>query len=106
MCVLFTRRHQPRYDLILSRPSHLSNLLPWPLLCIVTGLNPTILTFLVVALHPTRPAEKPPHRNDSPQTDDTFGTMRDNITRVVERGERLDQLQDETGTFPLFLSND
>ena len=25
--------------------------------------------------------------------------MRDNITKVAERGERLDQLQDKTGTF-------
>lgn len=30
--------------------------------------------------------------------------MRDNITKVAERGERLDQLQDKTGTF-LFLSS-
>ena len=32
--------------------------------------------------------------------------MRDNITKVAERGERLDQLQDKTGTFPPLLSND
>lgn len=37
------------------------------------------------------------------QIDDTVGIMRDNITKVAERGERLDQLQDKTGTF-LFSS--
>jgi hypothetical protein len=36
------------------------------------------------------------------QIDDTVGIMRDNITKVAERGERLDQLQDKTGMF-LFL---
>ena len=33
------------------------------------------------------------------QIDDTVGIMRENITKVAERGERLDQLQDKTGTF-------
>ena len=33
------------------------------------------------------------------QIDDTVGIMRDNITKVAERGERLDQLQDKTGMF-------
>jgi len=32
--------------------------------------------------------------------------MRDNITKVAERGERLDQLQDKTGMFPPFFSDD
>jgi len=33
--------------------------------------------------------------------------MRDNITKVAERGERLDQLQDKTGTLSvLLLSHD
>lgn len=36
------------------------------------------------------------------QIDDTVGIMRDNITKVAERGERLDQLQDKTGEFPYF----
>ena len=36
------------------------------------------------------------------QIDDTVGIMRENITRVAERGERLDVLQDKTGEF---LSN-
>jgi synaptobrevin len=31
------------------------------------------------------------------QIDDTVGIMRDNITKVVERQERLDSLQDKTG---------
>ncbi|KAI0691423.1 hypothetical protein BC835DRAFT_1360334 [Cytidiella melzeri] len=31
------------------------------------------------------------------QIDDTVGIMRENITKVAERGERLDQLQDKTG---------
>ena len=31
------------------------------------------------------------------QIDDTVGIMRDNITKVAERGERLDNLQDKTG---------
>lgn len=31
------------------------------------------------------------------QIDDTVGIMRDNITKVAERGERLDSLQDKTG---------
>jgi len=30
------------------------------------------------------------------QIDDTVGIMRDNITKVAERGERLDTLQDKT----------
>lgn len=30
--------------------------------------------------------------------------MRDNITKVAERGERLDQLQDKTGRFIILLS--
>ncbi|KAI1798236.1 synaptobrevin-like protein [Ganoderma leucocontextum] len=30
------------------------------------------------------------------QIDDTVGIMRENITKVAERGERLDQLQDKT----------
>lgn len=30
------------------------------------------------------------------QIDDTVGIMRDNITKVAERGERLDALQDKT----------
>ena len=33
------------------------------------------------------------------QIDDTVGIMRENITKVAERGERLDALQDKTGTF-------
>lgn len=38
------------------------------------------------------------------QIDDTVGIMRDNITKVAERGERLDSLQDKTGecSFPSF----
>ena len=32
------------------------------------------------------------------QIDDTVGIMRENITKVAERGERLDSLQDKTGT--------
>lgn len=31
------------------------------------------------------------------QIDDTVGIMRENITKVAERGERLDALQDKTG---------
>ncbi|KAA1472598.1 hypothetical protein DENSPDRAFT_838919, partial [Dentipellis sp. KUC8613] len=31
------------------------------------------------------------------QIDDTVNIMRDNITKVVERQERLDSLQDKTG---------
>jgi hypothetical protein len=31
------------------------------------------------------------------QIDDTVGIMRDNITKVAERGERLETLQDKTG---------
>lgn len=31
------------------------------------------------------------------QIDDTVGIMRENITKVAERGERLDSLQDKTG---------
>lgn len=32
------------------------------------------------------------------QIDDTVGIMRENITKVAERGERLDSLQDKTGS--------
>lgn len=35
------------------------------------------------------------------QIDETVGAMRDNIARVAERGERLDALQDKTGTWLL-----
>lgn len=35
------------------------------------------------------------------QIDDTVGIMRENITKVAERGERLDSLQDKTGEFSL-----
>ena len=38
------------------------------------------------------------------QIDDTVGIMRDNITKVAERGERLDSLQDKTGTLANFHS--
>jgi vesicle-associated membrane protein 4 len=40
------------------------------------------------------------------QIDDTVGIMRENITKVAERGERLDSLQDKTGEhgFLLFFS--
>jgi len=31
------------------------------------------------------------------QIDDTVGIMRENITKVAERGERLENLQDKTG---------
>jgi len=37
------------------------------------------------------------------QIDDTVGIMRENITKVAERGERLDSLQDKTGAFSLSL---
>ena len=33
------------------------------------------------------------------QIDDTVGIMRENITKVAERGERLEALQDKTGTY-------
>jgi hypothetical protein len=36
------------------------------------------------------------------QIDDTVGIMRENITKVAERGERLDSLQDKTGEFDDF----
>lgn len=35
------------------------------------------------------------------EIDATVGIMRDNITKVAERGERLDALQDKTGAFQL-----
>ncbi|KAI0071313.1 hypothetical protein K474DRAFT_1669142, partial [Panus rudis PR-1116 ss-1] len=38
------------------------------------------------------------------QIDDTVGIMRENITKVAERGERLDQLQDKTGRYICSLS--
>jgi vesicle-associated membrane protein 4 len=34
------------------------------------------------------------------QIDDTVGIMRDNITKVAERGENLNSLQDKTGEYP------
>jgi hypothetical protein len=37
------------------------------------------------------------------QIDDTVGIMRDNITKVVERQERLDSLQDKTGGCFLYV---
>nr|GAT57024.1 synaptobrevin [Mycena chlorophos] len=47
-----------------------------------TCLSPTTHTFRATAV----PA----------QIDDTVGIMRENITKVAERGERLDALQDKT----------
>jgi len=38
------------------------------------------------------------------QIDDTVGIMRDNITKVAERGERLDSLQDKTGALHIPVS--
>lgn len=38
------------------------------------------------------------------QIDDTVGIMRENITKVAERGERLDSLQDKTGVFSPYHS--
>lgn len=38
------------------------------------------------------------------QIDDTVGIMRENITKVAERGERLDQLQDKTGAYSCLLA--
>jgi len=35
------------------------------------------------------------------QIDDTVGIMRDNITKVAERGENLNSLQDKTGEYSL-----
>lgn len=37
------------------------------------------------------------------QIDDTVEIMRDNISKVAERGERLDSLQDKTGALGLLL---
>lgn len=37
------------------------------------------------------------------QIDDTVGIMRENITKVAERGERLDALQDKTGMYSRLL---
>ena len=39
------------------------------------------------------------------QIDDTVGIMRENITKVAERGERLDQLQDKTGAHSSLVWN-
>lgn len=38
------------------------------------------------------------------QIDDTVGIMRENITKVAERGERLDALQDKTGESTIYIS--
>lgn len=37
------------------------------------------------------------------QIDDTVGIMRNNITKVAERGEALETLQDKTGTSRIWL---
>ena len=74
------------------------------LLCIITGLNPTIIIF-PVALLPTRPVEETPTHSDSAQINDTAGIMRENIMKVEERGKRLVRLQDEAGAFPPFPNN-
>jgi vesicle-associated membrane protein 4 len=47
----------------------------------------------------THPGGNPKTAAIQAQIDDTVGIMRDNITKVAERGERLDQLQDKTGAF-------
>lgn len=36
------------------------------------------------------------------QIDSTVDIMHDNITKVAERGERLDALQDKTGRLPSY----
>ncbi|POV94268.1 hypothetical protein PSHT_16325 [Puccinia striiformis] len=52
---------------------------------------------------PYIPGGQPPQKGNQKtqaiqaQIDDTVGIMRDNITKVAERGERLDTLQDKTG---------
>ncbi|KAA1064841.1 SNAP receptor, synaptobrevin [Puccinia graminis f. sp. tritici] len=48
--------------------------------------------------NPGAPAQKgnPKTQAIQAQIDDTVGIMRDNITKVAERGERLDTLQDKT----------
>ncbi|KAH9444374.1 hypothetical protein Pst134EA_024279 [Puccinia striiformis f. sp. tritici] len=51
---------------------------------------------------PYIPGGQPPQKGNQKtqaiqaQIDDTVGIMRDNITKVAERGERLDTLQDKT----------
>ncbi|KAG8735047.1 SNAP receptor, synaptobrevin [Ceratobasidium sp. 414] len=45
---------------------------------------------------PGRPAGNTKTAAIQQQIDDTVGIMRENITRVAERGERLDVLQDKT----------
>lgn len=38
------------------------------------------------------------------QVDEVIDVMQENITKVIERGERLDELQDKSGTvFYIFL---
>lgn len=39
------------------------------------------------------------------QIDDTVGIMRENISKVSERGERLDSLQDKTGMIFIFVNS-
>ena len=39
------------------------------------------------------------------QIDDTVGIMRENITKVAERGERLEALQDKTGARSIFAAS-
>lgn len=37
------------------------------------------------------------------QVDEVIDVMQENITKVIERGERLDELQDKSGTAILYL---
>lgn len=53
---------------------------------------------------PSRPAGNAKTAAIQAQIDSTVDIMRDNITKVAERGERLDVLQDKTGEFSALLS--
>ncbi|CAA7270758.1 unnamed protein product [Cyclocybe aegerita] len=64
--------------------------------------NPARLNALVqIGLNLTTPTSRetaPPRDPVQAQIDDTVGIMRENITKVAERGERLEALQDKTDT--------
>jgi hypothetical protein len=52
---------------------------------------------------PSRPGGPSKTAAIQAQIDDTVDIMKSNINKVAERGERLDDLQDKTGMFNLFL---
>jgi len=118
---LWTRGFRTRARQLAAAPAHLSPLKPLPfgLAQPLTSLSPPLAPLCAPRSEPYDPyvpGGNPNMPGGGPgpsgstgggknnktaqiqqQIDDTVGIMRENITKVAERGERLDALQDKTG---------